>query len=265
MQSQEQSTDLNTPGVTAIDNTILSASEPDVTTSQIIYRVEGLPTGAHGSMGSLQIDRTGGGTWSTLNMYDSFTQADVNAGHVRFLQNGSENLVARFKVSVSDGSTRRRHSRSRCAPCRSTTSRRSRSTRCRRARKTTTAPCRWRSIRRWSRSTTSTGTGDRKGSEVNTGDDPSGYSLTNTLTFKIVAGPAHGKLQVLDGGTWTDLTVGNFYSYDYITGANAKGLRYVNDGNEPSAYNYKDSFTIQADDNTNAATGSARSAPSTCR
>ena len=77
-----------------LDNTQLTATDPDTVPAQLTYRVLSLPTS-----GSIRLNGV------ALAYFDSFTQADVNAGHVTFVHSGGEDFNDVFTYSVSDGST----------------------------------------------------------------------------------------------------------------------------------------------------------------
>ena len=77
-----------------LDNTQLTASDPDTVAAQLVYRVLSLPTS-----GSIRLNGV------ALEYFDSFTQADVDAGRVSFAHSGGEDFNDVFTYSVSDGST----------------------------------------------------------------------------------------------------------------------------------------------------------------
>ncbi|MFM8724972.1 MAG: cadherin-like domain-containing protein, partial [Planctomycetaceae bacterium] len=52
----------------------------------------------HGS-----VQRQVGSGWQAIATYDQFTQADINAGKIRFVHDGGEDHVASFGYQVSDG------------------------------------------------------------------------------------------------------------------------------------------------------------------
>ncbi|MEN9361371.1 MAG: hypothetical protein RL095_2906, partial [Verrucomicrobiota bacterium] len=80
-----------TKGIPAVlDANMLGASDEDDGAAELVYTVSDL---AHGNFEKFS------GSWSAAT---SFTQADVNAGHVRFIHDGSLDAPA-YSVSVSDG------------------------------------------------------------------------------------------------------------------------------------------------------------------
>ncbi|MGC4059845.1 MAG: DUF4347 domain-containing protein [Aquabacterium sp.] len=83
---------LNEGGVATITSTQLSVSDPDNSTSQLIYTITGLPT--HG-----QVELS-----SNVGVaITSFTQADLDAGTVRYRHDGSETTSDSLTFTVSDG------------------------------------------------------------------------------------------------------------------------------------------------------------------
>jgi large repetitive protein len=245
-------------GTMTVGTTILSASESytlggstvNLDPSQLIYRVISLPTATSGgSMGTLEINK--GGSWTALGVYDWFTQADVDAGKIRYVHSGAEKFAGKFQVSVSDGSntTGILDVAIAVAPVND------------RPTISVGKPILVREDNAGTNPVAITtalvsiedvdGTGDSS-----TAND---FAKPNTLSFKITTGPSHGKLQVKQGGSWVDLVLNQFYSYDLI--ASGTGLRYLNDGEEPSTYNYRDTFVIVADDNTGES--NSTSAPAT--
>ncbi|MGI0487175.1 cadherin-like domain-containing protein [Pantanalinema rosaneae CENA516] len=77
--------------VADITNALLLSSDPDNLASQITYTIATPP-----SNGTLLLSGTA---------TSSFTQADVNGGNLRYLQNGSEATADSFTFNVSDGTT----------------------------------------------------------------------------------------------------------------------------------------------------------------
>ena len=69
-----------------------------VTTDQIVYTIMGLDL-----PGSLQRDTTGSGNWSGLSLFGTFTQAEIDAGRIRFVHNGGEDFKGSFDFEVSAG------------------------------------------------------------------------------------------------------------------------------------------------------------------
>jgi len=89
-----------------ITTTDLGATDGDSTAEELVYRLTAVPTG-----GSIQVyvgsgnpaTDTDAASWSALALYGSFTQAQVDAGKVRYLHDGSEDLTQSFTYSLSDG------------------------------------------------------------------------------------------------------------------------------------------------------------------
>ncbi len=67
-----------------------------VPASETVYTLTAEPTN-----GVLQV--WSGGAWVSLAIFGTFTQADIDAGHVQFLHNGGEQFVSSFDYRVSDG------------------------------------------------------------------------------------------------------------------------------------------------------------------
>lgn len=78
--------------VQIISSTLLSASDVDTAPQNLVYSVVSAPT-------SGTLIRSG------VSNIDSFTQADINSGALRYQQNGSESLTDSFVFRLSDGTT----------------------------------------------------------------------------------------------------------------------------------------------------------------
>ncbi|MCK6394415.1 cadherin-like domain-containing protein [Zoogloea sp.] len=211
-----------------LDNTQLTATDPDTVPGQLTYRVLSLPTS-----GSIRLNGV------ALEYFDSFTQADVNAGRVTFAHAGGEDFNDVFTYSVSDGSTE--------TAVRNFT--------------LTITP----------QNDTPTATnGDRvfgpEGSSItitpanivladadnSASDNETGYAVDNTLRFQISGNVSHGSL-TLDG---VAIGVG-----DYVTAAElaAGKLVYTHDSSE----NFTDSFRLVPMDDQNVVGGTATNHVST--
>jgi hypothetical protein len=83
-------------GTGVISNTLLRTTDVDNTPAQLVYTLLDAP-----DSGSLRIS-TGGG-FTTIALNGTFTQADINANRVSYIQNGSESTTDNFVFGVSDG------------------------------------------------------------------------------------------------------------------------------------------------------------------
>ena len=75
-----------------LTNAMLHATDPDNTPAQLVYRLVSLP-----ASGSVTLNG------AALVVNQSFTQADVNSGLVRFANAGNEKFFDTFTYSLSDG------------------------------------------------------------------------------------------------------------------------------------------------------------------
>ncbi|HYF98415.1 MAG TPA: cadherin-like domain-containing protein, partial [Coxiellaceae bacterium] len=82
-----------------ISSSLLTVSDNDTAASDINYTVTSLPT-----KGSLQ-KTSDGVNWETISMSGHFTQADINAGHLRYVSDPSQFGSDSFMFNVSDGNT----------------------------------------------------------------------------------------------------------------------------------------------------------------
>lgn len=83
-------------GNQTITNTLLRTTDVDNTAAQVVYTLTTLPTS-----GSLRLQT--GGAFTTIGLNGTFTQADINAGRLNYINNGSENVSDSFSFQVSDG------------------------------------------------------------------------------------------------------------------------------------------------------------------
>jgi VCBS repeat-containing protein len=67
-----------------------------VPATETVYTLTAAPVN-----GDVQVWR--GGAWVSLALFGTFTQADINANHVRFLHDGNEVFTSSFTYRVSDG------------------------------------------------------------------------------------------------------------------------------------------------------------------
>jgi len=77
---------------TIIDSAMLNTTDADNTAEQIVYTVTKLP-----AYGMLKLDST------HLELYDTFTQDDINNARVSYDHDGSSSNSDRFEFSVDDG------------------------------------------------------------------------------------------------------------------------------------------------------------------
>ncbi len=240
-----------------VDRPGLSYEVDGVEPEQVVYTIMGFNGVADGWNGEIQ--KLVDGDWVSLNVYDSFTQADLDAGNVRFVHDGGEDfessvsLRASAGILVDDGSGN-------------------------------LVPDQWNTefhffITPVNDAPTAAGTtnnvieeGDTVGittgmlgfddvddtnSEANleTGSDqlPDGsgdnfavnHDSANPLTFTIDTLPANGTLEYFNGTEWVAVTTSTVLQTSWITGDPATTrLRYVHDGGE----NTGDSFTVVATD-----------------
>ncbi len=208
-----------------LNDTYLKASSTGSTPEQITYRLLTLP-----SNGSIVLNGT------ALGLLGSFTQADINAGNVKFQHDGSEDFTASFTFDVSNGSQ-------------------------------ITAAQTFNIDTKPQNDMPVAGQGDTvkltEGSTIvlNAGgkthitladkdNDPSDkvtdYAADNTLSFKVTVLPTQGTLEWNNGGTWQAVTVNQVITQADLT---AGKLRYTHGGTE----NYTDNFTIVPLDDKNVA------------
>jgi VCBS repeat-containing protein len=234
--------------------------------SQIVYTILGFDGAGPTWNGKLQ--KLVDGAWVDLSLYDTFTQADLNAGSVRFVHDNGEDfessvrLEASAGILVSDG-----HGgfvTDKWDP---------------------TFTFYIKPVNDAPVATGSTDTVINEGDTVaiTTGflgfsdpDDaqsesylegtatlPAGggdnyavnHDTGHPLTFTVTSLPQHGTLQYRDdGGVWHDVTAGMTLDTALITGdAATTRLRYVHDGGEDR----NDGFVVQATDRWNATSNTA--------
>jgi VCBS repeat-containing protein len=80
----------------------LSFTADGVPPSQVVYTFLGFTLDA-GTTGGGSLQKQVNGTWVNIAMYGTFTQADLNAGLVRFQHDGGENFHLEANFSVSAG------------------------------------------------------------------------------------------------------------------------------------------------------------------
>jgi VCBS repeat-containing protein len=234
--------------------------------SQIVYTILGFD-GVDGGGWNGQLQKSVNGTWVDLGLYDTFTQADLNAELVRFVHDGGEDfessvrLQASAGILVSDGQGGLTADRW-----------------------DTSFAFYIKPVNDVPVATGSTDTVMNEGDTVaittdflnfSDADDaqsesylegtttlPGGgtnyavnHDASDPLTFTVTALPQHGKLQYRDGsGVWQDVTAGMTIDTSWITGdAATTRLRYVHDGGEDRA----DGFVVQATDRWDATSNTA--------
>ncbi len=202
-----------------LNDSYLKASSTGSTPEQITYRLLTLP-----SNGSIVLNG------AALGLLGSFTQADINAGNVKFQHDGSEDFTASFTFDVSNGSQ-------------------------------ITAAQTFNIDVKPQNDTPVAGQGDlvklTEGSSIvingagkshitltdsdnDSSDKTDGYAADNTLSFKVTVLPTHGTLK-LNG---VDVTVNQVISKADLDSGK---LTYVHNGSE----NYTDNFTIVPVDDAN--------------
>lgn len=79
-----------------ISNTLLRTTDVDNTPAQLVYTLLDAP-----DSGSIRLSN--GGAFTTIALNGTFTQADINANRLSYIQNGSETTSDNFVFRVSDG------------------------------------------------------------------------------------------------------------------------------------------------------------------
>lgn len=207
----------------------------DIAATDTIYRLTSLPTN-----GKLYLNGV------ELHVFDSFTQADINADNVTFVQDGSEDHQSNFGFSLSVGVNE--------------------------VVKTTFALT---AIATNDAPTVSGGTvtvaeganvglttGDLGMSDADTSNEPgepsdaSDEAQADDLYIQITTLPQNGTLQYLSNGNWLDVQTGDWISAKLLTGdAATSGIRYVQtvDAVASDSFEYrvrddfKDDSTIDSD------------------
>ena len=237
----------------------LSYDVPGVPADQVIYTILGLDGAGEAWNGKLELFQDG--AWVELHVYDRFTQADLNAGLIRFVHDGSEDFESSVRLNASAGLLVGDGQGG-------------------------LVPDEWETdftfyvtpVNDAPSVTGSTGNvldeGGRKpittdilgiadpddaaseawleGAATLAGGGPN-YALNHAadapLTFRVTALPANGVLQWNDGGVWRDVTADTVLQASWLTGDPATtGLRYSHGGGESLA----DSFGVVATDRNGA-------------
>lgn len=88
-------------GTVVLSSSVLLITDVEASASQVVYTI--LSSGTVLSEGLLQKDTSGSGTWTTLAATNTFTQADINNGRIRYVHGGGEPAVAQsVAYSVTD-------------------------------------------------------------------------------------------------------------------------------------------------------------------
>ncbi len=198
----------------------------DIAASDTVYRLTELPTN-----GKLYLNDV------ELHVFDSFTQADIDANNVVFVQDGSEDHQSSFAFSLSVG-----------------------------VKEIAKASFSLRAIATNDAPTVSGGTAtvDEGGTvglttaalgmnDVDTSNEPGEPANANDeaqpddLYVQITSLPQNGTLQYLSNGSWIDIQTGDWISAKLLTGdANTTGIRYVQTAESVSSdsfdYRVRDDF-----------------------
>ena len=248
---------LSEGGTVTITHADLNFTDADNATDEIVYRLLDLPNG-----GTLQLNG------SALGLYDTFTQADIDADRLKFVHAGDEVFTTDFDFNVTDGTNLNDNSgldfnfRIQVRPVDDAP--------------VGNAPAGFLmedgylvfnsdtpgpQLSASARIDLTLGDVDGSGDQVwvngaqnpgsDAGWDPSGYSLADTssqLYLKLDSLPVNGVLQRHDGSSWITITVADLATLK-ITQAelDAGRLRYRHDGND-GAGDLADSFTYTAYD-----------------
>ncbi len=105
--------DFNEGAVVTVTSAALNTTDVDNTTAELVYTLTELPDKSTDpdpdpSPGALYFDPSPGnflgGDAVRLRLNESFTQADLDAGRIKFAHDGRETHVVTFKFTVTDGS-----------------------------------------------------------------------------------------------------------------------------------------------------------------
>ncbi len=182
---------------------------------------------------------------AALGNYDTFTQADINAGDLTFVHDGSENHQDGFDFSVSAG-TSAAYDYTFTLDAIPTND----------APSVATSSLPLLPEGATTRVTASQiGLGDvdtaNEADEDGGSSDPNGEAVDDDLLFQITDLPDFGTLERYDGSVWVAVTTNDLLSSDLlntIADGGISGLRYTHDGSE----NYSDSFSVQVRDDLTA-------------
>jgi len=237
----------------------LNYTAEGVDPSQVVYTIRGFDGAGPDWNGQLQ--KLVNGEWVTLSVYDTFTQADLNDGNVRFQHDGGEDFESSVRLQASAGVVENG------------------------------APASWDTSFTFyikpvndapvatGSSTTVIDEGDTVAittGQLNFGDaddatsesylengatlpgvggDNFAFNNGDQLTFKVTSLPTNGKLQYRDdNGTWQDVTTNTVLQTSWITNdTGTTRMRYVHDGGEGR----NDTFQVQATDRWGATSNTA--------
>ncbi|HHP7243065.1 MAG TPA: tandem-95 repeat protein, partial [Elainellaceae cyanobacterium] len=205
-----------------ITNALLKTSDSDNVTTELIYRIETLPTS-----GAIKLSGV------ALGLYSSFTQADITNNQVTFTHAGDEDFIDSFKFTVSDGKniTFEDTFTIDITPQNDAPAILVKGTPALAEGESITIDTTYFSI------SDVDGTGEKSGI---------GFATPNTLTFQIATLPTHGVLQIDQGGSFVNVTTSTVLTKAELDSGK---LRYIHNGSE----NFSDSFSVQANDNTGEA------------
>ncbi|MBD1996571.1 tandem-95 repeat protein [Leptolyngbya sp. FACHB-541] len=204
---------------TLITNALLRATDTDNIPSAIVYRITGLP-----SSGSIQLNGT------SLGLYSSFTQDDINKNRVTFNHAGNEDFDDNFRFTVSDGTnvTFEQTFTIDATPVNDAPTVATSGSPFLVEAGTLVINNSYLSL------SDVDGTGEKSGID---------FATPNSLTFRVVTLPTYGSLQVDQGSGFVTVTSGTIITKAQLDGGK---LLYIHNGTE----NFTDSFAVQADDNT---------------
>lgn len=179
------------------------------------------------------IQRLVGGSWQVIPTNGQFTQADIDAGNIRFVHDGGEDHVSTFSYKVSDGTPNNYTSTFGLDI-------------------TPTNDRPGGSSGSAAQVTEGNGNAVRLGTGViglsdidNSLDGKAGEGLVDFLWFKVTglavdgSSTARGTLQRWDGGAWVTVNTTDWLPGTLLTATadgSTSGLRYIHDGSEPLAY-----------------------------
>ncbi|HDS8579529.1 TPA: tandem-95 repeat protein, partial [Klebsiella variicola] len=243
----------------------MSYTATDVDPSQVVYTFLGFSNGATG--GEIQ-RKDSSGNWVTVGAYGTFTQADLDAGNIRFQHDGGETFFFAAQFAVSAGLTKTDQNGYITQDIWTPTL------------NIYVTPVNDLPVVTGS-STTVIAEGEtayittgqlsisdpddaNSGSDLESSatlrDGVDNYAYNNgagggtPLKFEIDSLPTGGTLQYYDGSAWKDVTVGMTLDAALLTAStNTTGLRFVNDGSEVR----KTDFTVTAIDRWGARSASS--------
>jgi hypothetical protein len=224
--------------ITRTDTVTLNSVE--VPTNETVYTLTSQPPNG-------TVQRLVGGSWQAIPTNGQFTQADINAGNIRFVHDGGEDHIASFGYKVSDG-TPYHYDDTFGLDITPTNDR-------------PTGSGGSVEVLEGSTSVVRLGSSALGMADIDLSLDPAkqtGEGAADFLWFKIVAQPVdggavtRGELQRWNGTAWVTVTPGEWLPRTLLTmtagvgGDEAtSGLRYKHDGTEPLAYTGSPNVTFQ--------------------